>query len=175
MLRSAIVLTLGLLMCALSSIPATAESAWDPDDVAGPLDVRWVGASFASPTELKIVVSFYDGFRVEALGRFTYSNRRVQVELQDYATGYFVRRPSGRIAFVWGDFASGCGAVFQYCNKGVVTRPSANVLQVTIVPSFDALPWNIHVKTFWHAPDGTGAVQADRASTLALGFPPEAA
>jgi hypothetical protein len=59
----------GLLafICALTPTPASALSDWDPDDVAGPFDLRWVGADFTSSTSLTIVVSLYDGFLVEAL------------------------------------------------------------------------------------------------------------
>jgi hypothetical protein len=177
MRRGVTVVTLSLLMCALSSSPATAGSAWDPDDVSGPLDVRWVGAGFASPHELNIIVSFYDDFRVGALTTIHSGQKGVVVNLQEFATGFFVRRPGGRIIFVWGDLGSSCGGwnFPWHCERGVVTRISANVLRVTIVPEFDNSPWNIGVETFWRLPNGAGSEERDRTTRLALGFPPEAA
>jgi hypothetical protein len=180
--RSVTVLTLALLICALSATPSTAESAWDPDDVSGPLDVRWVGASFASPTQLNIIVSFYDGFRVEALRTIHFggqSSAWVYLQDKEESQGVFIRRPGGRIIFVWGNLHNCGGNNFpQLCERGVVTRLSANVLRVVIDPSpvmFDDHPWNIRVATVWRLPDGTGSRERDDTTAIALGYPPEPA
>ena len=78
--RSVTVVALALLMCALSSIPATAEIArgpddvwsdsmmrgssgtWDPNDVKGRFDFRWVGAAYTAAGAIHLTVSFYAGY-----------------------------------------------------------------------------------------------------------------
>lgn len=109
---------------------ARADSGvWDPDDVTGRFDLRWVGATYTAAGEIHLSVSFYDGFERRFLPR-SVSDRysHVKVHLSGALQGWFVRRPGGRIAFVWGDFGSNC------CERARVRRPSSNVLSVVFDP-----------------------------------------
>jgi hypothetical protein len=101
---------------------------YDGDDVEGPFDVRWLGASYTATGNLHLSVSFYDGFERRLLPRIV-SDRdaHVRIGLSGALSGYFVRR-EGRLFFIWGDFGSNC------CAKRRATRPSSDVLSVTINP-----------------------------------------
>jgi hypothetical protein len=111
------------------------SGVWDPDDVEGRFDIRWIGAAYTSTGEIHLSLSFYEAFRARALARYGHVTGRndgygyVNVTLSssiDY--GHFLRRPGGRIVFVWGDSASSCCAIDR------VTRPSSKVLSVTFDP-----------------------------------------
>jgi hypothetical protein len=39
------------------SAPAFAASDWDPDDVDGPLDMKWIGARFISDDRFRLTIS----------------------------------------------------------------------------------------------------------------------
>ena len=56
----ALVIILAVLAAAA---PAVAASAWDPNDVSGPLDIRWISARFLSGDRFALTLSFYDDFR----------------------------------------------------------------------------------------------------------------
>jgi hypothetical protein len=166
-------------VCALTPLPASALTDWDPDDVAGPFDLRRVEAEFDSPMALTIVVSFHDGFRTGALHRTPFVPfEGVQVELQSFegspvSTGFFLRRAGGKVVFIWGDYGSTCGGVDypHYCNRGLVRRLSRNVLSVTIDPRrTDALEFTVYAETTWTTADDVTVT--DRTDELALGFPP---
>ena len=103
-----------------------AASDFDPDDVQGPLDLRWVGAWLTQDGEFRITIAFYDGFRVSALPTVRHSRLRgrgqVSVDLAGYITGLYVRR-HGRIVFLNGDFGSSCGLDFpRGCLRAQVRR-----------------------------------------------------
>jgi hypothetical protein len=166
----------GLLacICALPSLPASARTDWDPDDVTGPFDLRRVEAHFSSPTSLSITVSFHDGFRVGALPWRPLRNQDGVLQQGMFVDvtgvdGYFLRRAGGRVAFIYGDFGSSCGASFPSgCERGVVTRPSPDVLQVSIdLPG----PWAQTVTVETYSDDGR---VSDSSAHLFLGPPPDA-
>jgi hypothetical protein len=163
-----------LLACifALTPLPASARTDWDPDDVAGPFDLRRVEVHFASPTSLSIRVSFHDGFSVGALpwspdfGTDGVLQQGVLVDVTG-VDGYFLRRAGRRVAFIYGDFGSSCGASYpDGCERGVVTRPSPDVLQVTMdTPG----PWEYSVRVETYSDDGR---VSDMSADLKLGLPP---
>lgn len=156
-------------VCVLTPTSASALSDWDPDDVAGPFDLRWVGADFTSSTSLTIVVSFYDGFRVEALPWKPWLERQVHVELGRVTEGYFARRAGGRIAFIWGNFRTNCGGTYPAsCNRGIVTRPSPDVLRVTI-DTRESAQWKYIVGVSTTSGPARGG---DRSKYLRLGQAP---
>ena len=100
MRRTAVGVSLVLAIALAITGPANAASDFDPDDVEGPLDLRWVGAWLTQDGEFRITIAFYDGFRVSALPTVRHSSLRgrgqVSVDLTGYITGLYVRR-HGRI------------------------------------------------------------------------------
>lgn len=140
-------MTLSLLLCALSYIPATAERAWNPDDVwshpmmrvssgvwdpndvNGRFDFRWVGAAYTAAGDIHLSVSFYSDFRPRLLPRFPhYEESHASVQLSGALHGDFMRGSHGRILFIWGDHGSSC------CEKDVASQPSSQVISVTFDP-----------------------------------------
>ena len=171
--RVVILATLVVLFGALSLAPtrAGASSVSDPNDVWGPFDVRRLQANYTPTAQLRIVITFYHGFRVRALPNHVATDQGIYVGLQKTATGYFVRRASGRIVLIWGDFGSSCGFDQRNCNRDLVTRRSLDVFSVTIDPSLsDPFPYNIHLETFWHA--ASGRLVKDVTEHVSLGLPP---
>jgi hypothetical protein len=151
----------------LTGAPALAESAWDPADVEGPLDMRWVGARFAPHDRFKLTISFYSDFRASALPRTRNFRRGVTVILTDYLMGFFRHRRDGRIVFIYGDFASSC------CSVARVRRPSRDVLKVVFPTVHDAadLTYRVRATSTWHQ---GGDDFVDRTRWLNLGRPPAA-
>ncbi len=146
---------------AARALPATPtavrSSAWDPNDVRGPLDLRWMGTVFTSTDGLRITVSFYDGFRVNALlgppvriicGFIP----RVSV-LSGSFFGGFGERPSGHLAFFWG--RGDCPH-----HIAPVTRIGPNVLQVVIPATHRS--YRLRARSQWHR-------QTDLTAWLTLG------
>jgi hypothetical protein len=106
---------------------AGAGGVWDPDDVTGRFDLRWVGAAYTSTGELHLSVSFHDGFKRRFLPRqIDERHSHVSVGLGT-VDGWFLRQ-HGRIVFIWGDFGSSC------CERAGVRRPSSKVLSVVFDP-----------------------------------------
>jgi hypothetical protein len=109
------------------AVTAGANGVWDPDDVAGRFDLRWVGAAYTSTGEIHLSVSFHDGYKPRFLPREIddrYSHVSVGLGTVD---GWFLRQ-HGRIVFIWGDFGSSC------CERARVRRPASNALSVIFDP-----------------------------------------
>ena len=92
--RLSVLVVLVLLTVALPS-PAAATSDWDPNDVKGPFDLRRAEATYSAEGDLRIKVSFYDGFTPSALptqgdGPFQ-APSRIHVRLTDFLEGWFLR------------------------------------------------------------------------------------
>jgi hypothetical protein len=160
---------LAILMAGLlTAVPTSAESAWDPDDVEGPLDLRWLGASFIPHDRTKLTVSFYDDFRVGALAhrRGQVFHRGVRVKLAKHLQGVFRVRSNGHIVFIYGDFGSSC------CSTARVEWPSRTVLRV-VIPTFNKEagfgPYRVRAISTWYH---HGERVRDRTRELRLGFPP---
>jgi hypothetical protein len=103
---------------------------WDPDDVEGLFDFRWVGAAYTSTGKIHLSVSFYDAFRLRRLPApvlNTGTDSYVSVWLSGALNGYFLRK-GGRVIFEWGDFGSTC------CKTADVTRPRPGVFSVIFNP-----------------------------------------
>jgi hypothetical protein len=146
-------------------IAGSESGVWDPNDVAGRFDLRWVGAAYTSEGEIHLSVSFYDGFERRRLPRDpTDSRSNVRINLSGALNGYFLRRPGGRIIFLWGDFGSSCCAP-----RGRVRQPLPNVLSVTIDPCSYGYGTEIVMaqgQSLWvgsnvEAEDVTGVVELD--------------
>jgi hypothetical protein len=149
----------------LTGAPALAESAWDPADVEGPLDIRWIGARFAPHDRFKLTLSFYSDFRASALSKTRSFRRGVAVTLTDYLNGLFRHRRDGRIVFIYGDFASTC------CLVAPVRRPSVDVLKVVFPTVHDPadLTYRVRATSTWRHHS-----VVDRTRWLNLGRPPAA-
>ena len=105
-----------------------ANGVWDPNDVTGRFDLKWIGATYTSNGEIHLSVSFYDGFERRFLPRdINDSYSHVNIEIRGGLDGWF-HRQDGRIVFTWGDFGSSC------CERARVRQPSSNVLSVVVDP-----------------------------------------
>jgi hypothetical protein len=110
------------------AVSAGASGVWDPDDVTGRFDLRWIGAAYTSTGAIHVSVSFYDGFKRRFLPRELDDQlSHVSVGLSTFE-GWFLRQ-HGRIVFMWGDFGSSV-----CCRRARVRQPSSNVLSVVIDP-----------------------------------------
>jgi hypothetical protein len=110
------------------AVTAGTSGVWDPDDVTGRFDLRWIGAAYTSTGEIHLSVSFYDEFKRRFLPREISSlYSHVSVGLSGALDGWFLRQ-HGRIVFIWGDFGSSC------CERARVRRPSSNALSVVFDP-----------------------------------------
>ena len=94
--RSSVGVLLVLGMILATGEPVNAASDFDPDDVEGPLDLRWVGAWFTQDGQFHVTISFYEGFRVSALPKVRNGRLRgrghVFVDLTEFISGVYVRR-----------------------------------------------------------------------------------
>ena len=161
MLRRVVIVALVALTSLAAPIPASAAGDWDPDDVPGPFDIRWIGADFTSSTSMAFIVSFYEGFETDALPWRPAYEAEVLVHLQDAISGRLVRRAGGRVAFLWGDLGSSCGASWPSgCSRGIVTFLSPRAVRVVIdtTQSEPGWPFNVSVESHWTTLNGRRAV-----------------
>lgn len=165
MLRRVLVLMLIVLSAVALPTPAAAAGDWDPDDVEGPLDLRWVGAAFTASGDMRITVSFYDGFTPSALPTqqdgLSNALSRVRVRLGRWHEGWFLRGPAGGLTFYWGPF-------FVSGEHEPVSWLSPNVLSVTIEAPCYGPNYKIRVSTEW---EGRPASR-DYSDHLHVGAPP---
>ena len=167
MLRRATIVVLVSLVPVLIPGQAWAASDWDPNDVEGPFDIRWFGAVYTSTGEVHLGISFYDGFDPSSLPMgFDYHVSFVRVRLSPALDGSFIRRPSGRIVFIWGDYASDC------CALAPVSRPSPDVLSVVFDPFsyvYGDTFYEPRALSSWYTDDGA---HPDWTRALRIGRPP---
>jgi len=106
MRRITVLLALTTALLTLFGGTASARGVWDPDDVRGPLDIRWVGLHYEGPDDAVLTLTFYPGFRVSALPKIRdmpNDNRtELFVQVDRSAYGDFVRR-HGHFAFAYSD------------------------------------------------------------------------
>ena len=69
--------SLVLVLSLLIPLHARAVGVWDPNDVRGPYDLRWVGATNTSSGRVKLTVTFYAGFDPKLLHCEAFRSRRV--------------------------------------------------------------------------------------------------
>jgi hypothetical protein len=80
--------------------------------------------------------------------------------------GSFIRRSSGRIVFIWGDYASSC------CEVAQVTRPSPDALSVVFDPLdyvYGDVEYEPRALSTWYS---GGRRHPDWTRALFLGPPP---
>jgi hypothetical protein len=113
---------------------AQAGGAWDPDDPAYHLDVRWVGVYVQADGRMRVTMSFYAPVR---LRWFNYSRgwRRAYVGFTDqptvapyYCVGFF-RDRRGRLSAQFCEGGSICSPVVR------ATRPDRSIIRATVDPS----------------------------------------
>ena len=174
--RTAVGVSLVLAMILATAGSVNAASDFDPDDVEGQLDLRWVGAWLTQDGKFRVTISFYDGFRVSALPKVRNGLLRgrghVFVDLTTFVSGVYVRG-HGRIVFFYGDFGSNCGADFpRSCERARVRRSSDNVLSIRDAVFCDGadLSYEVRARTELKREDRT---LRDRTGRLDLGVPPE--
>jgi hypothetical protein len=175
--RTAVGVSLVLAMILAITGPVNAASDFDPDDVEGRLDLRWVGAWLTQDGKFRVTISFYDGFRVSALPKVRHGRLRgrgrVSVDLTGPITGLYVRR-HGKIVFLYGDFGSSCGLDFpRGCSRARVRRSSDNVLKVRDEVFCDGADLSYDEIKARSALEREDRTLRDRTGTLDLGVPQE--
>jgi hypothetical protein len=148
----------------LTAAPAIAGSDWDPDDVEGPFDLRWVGATFTADGRFVLEISFYEGFDARVIPHARMDRREVRVEMSEFLDGYLKRRGDGRIVLVWGDMGSSC------CWRDRVRFPSPNEIRVALPIIDDDVPYRVQAITTWT--DRQDRRIRDRTGIVRLGDPP---
>jgi hypothetical protein len=173
-MRRALQLTLAVVALVVLATPASARSAWDPNDTTGPLDIRWLGARFVTAGDTsRLTISFYDSFRTSALPTMvrmgyypTFRGRgALSIVLTDYYVGFVAHRKDGGLIFVYADWGSVC------CDIAHVRTPSARVLRVTFPTIRDPADptYDVRAESTWKL---HGDVFRDRTRTIHLGLPP---
>jgi len=161
------------LLLVLVPAPALALGDWDPED-EGPLDFRWLGATYVSDRDqIQIVLGFYEDFRPSAaLYRFSEGVwTGVRVRLTSLGvTGRFFRRADGRIKFLYGDFASGCGADRTTCYRTMATVTSSSMRFTIDVLDEEGLDHTYEIRGTSRF-DGGGRRITDWTGVLDLGSP----
>jgi hypothetical protein len=148
----------GMVVAALAiqALPAGAASDWDPNDVRGRLDLRWVAATYTADHDIRLTVALYPGFRLRDLPKKDGGSGVLWMSFDKIFTGWFVRRHGG-LAFRFGDTASSCCLTFP------ARRLDPLTLRTTITTGDAGDPGiRIRAKSRWggsHGPlDWTGEV-----------------
>ncbi len=125
-----IMLSLSFVVSLVSSAHA-ASTGWDPNDVGGRLDLRWVGVYQQDADTVRIGITLWDPVRAEMLPRPDY-RRELYVLSQGffnagiYGQGYiFFSADRGRWVMEWIDGGSS-GLVARF----PVDHPNANMFRV---------------------------------------------
>ncbi len=167
-----VVLLISALLLFLPS-PALAIGDWDADDVDGPLDLRWIGASFTSDGEkIRLTITFHDGFQPSAIVHRSRRPTGVTIHLTSFLDGYFLRRRDGRTVFLYGDFGSSCGFSRRNCWSAPVHFAESSLLRVAfeaIVDDADPT-YEVRAMSLWLEADDRRI--GDRTGWLDLGAPP---
>jgi hypothetical protein len=153
--------------------PASAGSVWDPDDAAGRLDIRWMGAVFVDANDtLRLTISFYEDFSATALPlmkdrRDMYAAGRgwVGFSLIDYYSAFLARRRDGAVIFAQPERTD------EFLRVRVV---SPHVLRVWI-PAFttgeldiESTSYFLQASSYW---DSRGRERRDRTAAIHLPVP----
>ncbi len=108
MRRFIIALALPLALSLVSPPPAAA--IWDPHDVRGPLDIRWVHVKELDHGRLKVTIGFWPGFDRSALPTEVFRRNAAWVNFLPEGftrpTTAHVLRRDGTLKLVHGDFGS---------------------------------------------------------------------
>ena len=108
MRRFAIALVLPLALGLMTQTPAAA--IWDPNDVRGPLDIRWVKVRELHHGHLKVTIGFWPGFDRSALPIQLFTDNAAWVSFLPRrftgpTTAQILRR-HGTLKLIHGDFGS---------------------------------------------------------------------
>jgi hypothetical protein len=110
MLRKVLVLLVACSLVPIVASPALGAGDWDPNDVPGHYDLRWVGAKWLDGSRMQVIIGFYPGFDrhgidgLAVLARFFVSNDPTV----GWNSGGLWRNPRHRLVWVYGDMGSGC-------------------------------------------------------------------
>jgi hypothetical protein len=173
-MRRAPQLAFAVVALVVLATPASAGSAWDPNDPTGPLDIRCLGATFVTAGDTsRLTISFYDSFRTSALPTMvrgdyypTFHGRgALSIVLTDFYVGFVAHRKDGGLIFVYADWGSIC------CYIAHVRTPSARVLRVTFPTIRDGADptYDVRAESTWKP---HGDLFRDRTRTIHLGLPP---
>lgn len=131
--RSAILALVVAITLGLTATSAGAVGDWDPADVEGRYDFRWVGATYTRSDRVKLTVVFYPGFRVSALPHHGLLPG-VMFSIDEFFQGWFTRNRRGGVKFGYADTASDC------CTYYPVTEVDRLTLRVRFVPVDEGPP-----------------------------------
>jgi len=90
--RSSWIVLITFTLLAVGTAPAAAGGRWDPNDVRGPLDLRWIGAYALSGGRTKVTIEFWEPVTDRRLTR--HFRLRV-VEEGPYGRGHDLYRVEG--------------------------------------------------------------------------------
>jgi hypothetical protein len=127
-----LVLAIGFVL-ALPAVSAQAVGDWDPPDVEGRYDFRWIGATYTRSGRVKLTVSFYPGFRIRSLP-YRGIIPGVTVDVDEFFTGWFTRNRKGGVKFGYADLGSSC------CRYYPVTVLDGRTLRVRFEPANEGPP-----------------------------------
>lgn len=86
---------------------AFAASDWDPDDVRGPFDLRWVGATYTASGDIRLTFSFYDPVPTWKFPRASnigdHGVKVVRVHSEEY--GRIYRTRDGWLHLIWDEIS----------------------------------------------------------------------
>ena len=162
--QSRLILAIVLCIGGSMALPGRAGAAgdWDPDDVRGRYDFRWIGANYTPNGDIKLTVVFYGGFHAAALPLRTV-RPGVSFSIDKYFTGWFNRNRHGGVVFRYADLGSSC------CHRYPVERLNAVTLRVQFEPVNEGNPGiRIRGSSRWRWARGPH----DWTGQLALGRPP---
>ncbi len=126
--RTAAPLIAAVILVGLLASDANAVGISDPNDVGGPLDIRWVGVTYPAKGWAELTVTFYPGFRRAVLfHRGCTSCGSLWVYLDESYQGVF-KRKHGHVVMSYGDHAGLC------CTGYRVRLPKPRVLVVRYRP-----------------------------------------
>jgi hypothetical protein len=126
-----VVLCVGGVLALTGQAGATGD--WDPDDVRGRYDFRWIGASYTPSGDITLTVVFYRGFRVAALPLRS-ARPGVSFSIDKNFAGLFNRTRRGGVVFRYVDLGSSC------CVRYPVEKLNAVTLRVRFEPVNEGNP-----------------------------------
>jgi hypothetical protein len=148
--------------------PASAIGDWDPNDVSGPLDLRWIGGVYTPTGDIKLTLSFYDPVpdwrfpRTGAEWDHGVWVRRLPWDPCCGEFGFIFRARNGALRSIWDEVEPTIPQVVP------VERLSARTFRVRFSPPHPG-PYRLRALSVW--PRGDGVIR-DRTGAINLGPSP---
>jgi hypothetical protein len=124
-----VVVPLTVMLLATS---AASAAVWDRNDTAGHLDIRWLNLKELPRERLRLTISFWSGFRAEALAGSYQRGLLVRYRrpwLSEFNALGFTVRKDGQLKFRSGDLGSSL-----CCWGSPLTRIGPHTVTTTFIP-----------------------------------------